>query len=77
MPYKVYDSAGKLLAEITDKIDIKEDNLRGDFEEEYVYDSLATEWAKEWFGKNTNLAKVERIGGGKHVVQFFHQQLQL
>lgn len=60
-PYKVYDKDRKKLAEITDKIDIKEDSLRGDFEEKYVYDDLAREWAKEWFVKNKEKAKVELL----------------
>lgn len=61
MPYKVYDSAGKLLAEITDTIKIDTDTLKVDFKNKNNYNDLATEWAKEWFDKNSNLAKVEII----------------
>ncbi|MBP5419750.1 MAG: T9SS type A sorting domain-containing protein [Bacteroidales bacterium] len=61
MPYKIYDSAGKLLAEITDTIKIDTDALRADFEKKNNYDDLAREWAKEWFVKNKEKAKVEFI----------------
>ena len=61
LPYSVYDRTDNLLAEITDTIKIDTDTLKADFKNKYNYNNLATEWAKEWFDKNTNLAKVERI----------------
>ena len=63
MPYKVYNSAGELLAEITDTIKVDDKKLRADFEKEYNYNSLTEEWVKEWFSKNKEKAKVEKISG--------------